>query len=113
MEYELILCVINKGFAEQVMDSATEAGARGGTVLNARGTAREEAEKFFNISINPEKEIVMIIVDKTIKEDILKNIYENCGLDTPGQGIIFSVPVEDVLGLNPIDLTKEEIEDEE
>ena len=59
-EYELVICIVNAGYAETVMDAAKDVGARGGTVINARGTANKEAEKIFNIAIQPEKEIVMI-----------------------------------------------------
>ena len=71
----------------------------GGTVLNARGTAREDAEKLFNISIQPEKEIVLILASNDIKDNILHAIYQNVGLNTSAQGIAFSLPVDDVVGL--------------
>ena len=54
-KYEVILCVINAGFSELVMDAAKEVGARGGTVIHARGTANKEAEQFFHITINTDK----------------------------------------------------------
>ena len=53
--HELIICIVNNGFSDTVMEAAKEAGARGGTVLNARGTANKEAEAFFHIAIQPEK----------------------------------------------------------
>ncbi len=99
MKYELIMCIVNAGYSYNVMSVAKECGARGGTVLNARGTAKEEAEKLFNIAITPEKEIVMILVEENIKDDILHALYKNVGLNTAGQGIAFSVPVDDVVGL--------------
>ena len=98
--HEVIFCIVNTGFADEVMDAAREFGARGGTVIRARGTANQEAEKIFNIAIQPEKEIVMILVDSKIKNDILHALYKAVGLKTPGQGIAFSVPVEDVVGLS-------------
>jgi len=98
-EYELILCIVNQGFSEEVMDAAKDCGARGGTVINARGTAKSEAEALFHINISPEKEIVMILSKVDIKDDILKAIYTKVGLNSPGQGIAFSVPVDDVVGL--------------
>ena len=55
--HEVIFCLVNTGFSDAVMDAARDAGARGGTVIHARGTANKEAEKFFNISIQPEKEL--------------------------------------------------------
>lgn len=99
-KFELIMCIINQGFAENVMQAARECGASGGTILNARGTAREEAEAMFNITITPEKEVVFILVPEKNKEDILHSIYQKCGLNSPGQGIAFSLPVDDVVGIN-------------
>ena len=99
-KFELIMCIINQGFAENVMQAARECGASGGTILNARGTAREEAEAMFNITITPEKEVVFILVPIDNKDDILHALYQKCGLNSPGQGIAFSLPVDDVVGLN-------------
>ncbi len=99
-KHEVIFCIVNSGFSDEVMTAAKKFGARGGTVIRARGTANLEAEKLFNIAIQPEKEIVMILVEKKIKNDILHALYSAVGLDTAGQGIAFSVPVESVVGLN-------------
>lgn len=101
IKHEVILCIVNTGFSETVMEAAKDAGARGGTILNARGTANKEAESFFKIAIQPEKEIVMILVDSKIKDDVLHALYQKAGLDTMGQGIAFALPVEDVVGLTP------------
>ena len=98
-KHEAIFCIVNSGYSEAVMDAAKKAGARGGTIINARGTAGKEAETFFHIAIQPEKEIVMILVPKEIKDNILNALYEAVGLDSAGQGIAFSVPVESVVGL--------------
>ena len=100
-EYEVIIVIVNAGFADDVMSAARECGAKGGTVINARGTAREEAEKAYGIVIAPEKELVLILVDKDVKEPILHAVYKKVGLNTPGQGIAFCLPVDDVIGLTP------------
>lgn len=97
--YEVIFCIVNSGFSDEVMTLARSCGARGGTVINARGTASEEAEKKYNISIHPEKEIVMILVDVNIKEEIFIALNEKMGILTEAQGIVFSLPVDDVAGL--------------
>ncbi|MCI5745923.1 MAG: P-II family nitrogen regulator [Erysipelotrichaceae bacterium] len=96
-EYELIMCIVNNGFSDEVMDVAKQLGATGGTIIHARGTTSKEAEKIFNITIEPEKEIVMIIVDKNIKDKILKGLYDNCGNKSKAQGIAFSLPIDDVV----------------
>ena len=99
-KHEVIICIVNSGFSENVMDAARELGARGGTVIRGRGTANAEAETLYGIAIQPEKELVMILVDSSIKDAILHALYKSVGLKTPGQGIAFSMPVEDVVGLN-------------
>ena len=99
-QFEMVFAIVNSGYTEEVMDAVKACGATGGTILNARGTANTEIEKFFGISISSEKELVMIIIPKTIKENVLKAIYEKVGLNTPGQGIAFTVPVDDVVGIN-------------
>lgn len=98
-EHEVIFCVVNAGFADAVMDAAKEYGARGGTVIHARGTANSLAEKKFEIPVQPEKEVVMILVPSSIKDDVLHGLYRSVGLKTPGQGIAFSLPVDAAVGL--------------
>ena len=98
-DHELIICIVNEGFSELVMEAAKDVGAKGGTVVRARGTANKESEELFKITIEPKKEMVMILVPTAIKENVLKMLYEKVGLQTPGQGIAFSMPVDNVIGL--------------
>ena len=91
--YELIVCIVNAGFSQNVMEAARSAGAQGGTILRARGSANPEAEEFFNISIQSDKEMVLILAPKAIKDDILKAIYKDCGLADEARGVAFSLPV--------------------
>ncbi len=107
-QHEVIFCIVNSGYSEAVMDAAKRVGARGGTILNARGTAGKEAETFFHITIQPEKEIVMILVPSSIKEDVLHALYKEAGLDSAGQGIAFSLPVDAVVGISGGESTQKE-----
>ncbi|MBE6960330.1 MAG: P-II family nitrogen regulator [Ruminococcaceae bacterium] len=97
--HEVIFAIVNSGFAEDVMEIAREQGARGGTILNARGVAREEAAAFFGITIHAEKEILMMVVEKDIRDNVLNAIYREMGMAKAAQGIAFSLPVSDVAGL--------------
>lgn len=106
MDYEVVFCIVNNGFSEVVMDVAKKIGARGGTILRARGTANKESENIFNITIHPEKEIVMILIPRDLKANLLHALYQNVGLETPGQGIAFTLPVDDVVGIVNNDTTK-------
>lgn len=98
-DFELIITIVNRGCSDGVMDAAKAAGATGGTILNARGSGVHEAEKFFGVSIQPEKEVILILVKKAQKREVMKEISKNCGLFTEGHGICFSLPVEDVIGI--------------
>ena len=97
--HEVIFAIVNEGFAEEAMAVAREQGARGGTILHARGVAREKEAAFFGIAIHPEKEILMLVVDKTVRDNIFNALYKSMGMDKKAQGIIFALPVSDVAGL--------------
>ena len=95
----LIITITNEGFAETVMNAAKKAGATGGTTINGRGLETEKIVKFLGISIEPEKDIVLILTDEGKKTPIMNEIVDSCGIKTPGAGICFSLPVENVAGL--------------
>jgi len=97
--HEVIFAIVNSGFAEEAMDVARGQGVRGGTILNARGVAREDAAAFFGITIHAEKEILMMVVDKDIRDNVLGALYKEMGMGKKAQGIAFSLPVSDVAGL--------------
>lgn len=98
-EKSLIVAIINKGFSEQVMDAARSAGASGGTILTGRGTCGEDIKKFFSLTIQEEKEALLIVVENAKKNAIMSAIAENGGSGTPAAGIVFSLPVDDTLGM--------------
>ena len=88
--YEMINVIVNKGYAEDAMAAARKAGAGGGTIINARGTAKEGDAKFFGIEIVPEKEMLLIIVPKDKKDEIIKAISDLPCLNKAGSGILFT-----------------------
>ena len=93
--HELISVILNKGYADDAMAAARKAGAGGGTVINARGTAREDDEKFFGVHIVSEKEMLLIVVESEKKAAVLEAIRDlNC-LSQPGSGIAFCSEVND------------------
>lgn len=106
--YEVILAIVNDGFADDVMAVAREQGARGGTIINARGVAREEAAAFFGITVHAEKEIVMMVVPKKIKDNVLNAIYKELGMAKKANGIAFSLPVTDTAGLVEVEEKNEQ-----
>lgn len=98
--YQMINVIVNKGYAEDAMAAARKAGAGGGTIINARGTAKEGDEKFFGAEIVPEKELLMILVPADKKSEIVKAIQDLKCFQKAGTGIVFCNPVHDfeVLG---------------
>ena len=106
--HEVIFAIVNAGFAEDVMDVARENGVRGGTILNARGVVNEDAARFFGITVHADKEILMMVVEKTIRDRVLNAIYKEMGMAKKAKGIAFSLPVSDVAGLVVPEPEKEE-----
>lgn len=102
--YELIISIITKGHFPEVKAAASTAGARGGTLIHALGLGGEEAQKFLGISIQPEKDIILIVVKREEKTKVMKAISEAAGINTQGKGIIFSLPVDSALGLSEVEL---------
>ena len=100
-DHEVIFAIVNSGFAEDVMDIAREQGVRGGTILNARGVVKEDAAAFFGITLHADKEILMMVVEKSIRDNVLNAIYKQMGMAKKAKGIAFSLPVSDVAGLAP------------
>lgn len=98
-EYELIIVVSNFGYTNMIMDAAREAGAGGGTVIHAKGTGMEKAEKFLGVSLAAEKEIIFIVARTVKKTEIMKAVMENAGLESKAKSIVFSLPVADTAGL--------------
>ena len=98
-DHEVVFAIVNAGFAEDVMDIAREQGVRGGTILNARGVVKEEAAAFFGITLHQDKEILMMVVEKSIRDNVLNAIYKQMGMAKKAKGIAFSLPVSDVAGL--------------
>lgn len=97
--HEVIFTIVNSGYAEEAMRVAREQGVRGGTILGARGVVKEDAAAFFGITLHADKEILMMVVDKEIRDNVLNALYKDMGLGKKSQGIVFSLPVSDVAGL--------------
>ena len=100
ISHDLILAIVNQGYSDELMNTAREAGASGGTVINARGQAHEGAVKFFGVSVQDEKEIIFLLTSREKKLPIMRAISETHGLNSKAHGIVFSLPVDDVVGIS-------------
>jgi nitrogen regulatory protein PII len=99
---DVIISILNAGYSDEFMAEARKAGARGGTVFNARGLSAELAKKFLGISVQAEKEIVLILAQNDVKVPIMQAISAGFGTATKAAGLIFSLPVDQVMSLNDI-----------
>ena len=98
-EQELLIVISNQGYSQQVMDAALKAGSRGGTVIHARGTGQEKAERFLGISLASEKDIVLIVTPAEKKAEMMQTIMREAGPETRAKAIVFSLPVTDTAGM--------------
>ncbi|WP_028830270.1 P-II family nitrogen regulator [Proteocatella sphenisci] len=97
--YNSIFVIVERGNAQTVVDVANDAGARGATIINARGAGVHETQKIFAIEIEPEKEIVLLLVDSAKTEKVCEHISNQLELEEPGKGIMFVQGVNKVYGL--------------
>lgn len=99
-KYDLLVCIVNHGESDIVMEVAKGAGATGGTSIRARSLDSDEVEKFFKLMIQPEKDVVLLIVQKEVKHNIMQEICDNILYKTHKKGIVFSLPIDEVIGIN-------------
>jgi nitrogen regulatory protein P-II 1 len=97
--YKLIAAILPKGSTGEVMDAAKEAGAEGGTILLARGTGVNEADRFFGISVRSERELLLILVEPERAQGVLDAVVRAGRLDEPARGIAFVLSVDEVTGI--------------
>lgn len=97
--HELIVTIVTKGEAEKVKQAAEKSGAKGGTMIQGFGLGGEEAAKLLGMSIQAEKDVVLIVADCSDREAIMKAIVDECGIETAARGICFSLPVDSAAGL--------------
>lgn len=97
--YHAITVIVEKGNAEDVIDAATEAGSKGGTIINARGSGIHETSKVFSMEIEPEKEIVLILSESNTTDAITSSIQKELDIEEPGKGIIFVQDINDTYGI--------------
>ena len=100
---ELVIAICSVGYSEIAMDAAKEAGARGGTVTHARGTTSQVAEKRFGVYVTPDKEMILTVVPTKIRDKVLNAIYAAVSQGQPGNCVVFSLPVENTVGIRYMD----------
>lgn len=106
-DVKCIVAIVERGKADKIVEKAKVAGATGASIFYGRGTGETEAKRFLNVHIESSKEMILILSSKDEYKKIMEAIVEAGNLKKPGTGIIFSVPVTDLIGLHH----REEFED--
>ena len=102
-QFEMVFAIVNSGYSGNIMEAVKACGATGGTIINSRGTANTDIEKFFGISICDEKEMLYIVSSRKDRDNIMKAIMERAGGQTKAHGVVFSLPVEKVVGIRGLE----------
>lgn len=99
IKFHLIVTIVNRGYAIEVVEASKLAGAEGGTIINGRGSGIHETAKLFGIPIEPEKDIILTLVETAKTDEVLQAISEKVELEKPGKGIAFVLDVERTVGI--------------
>ena len=101
MEYgvSLVIAIVNQGFSEEVMAAARPAGATGGTVISGRRAGGEETLQLWGFGVQQEREAVLILCRTEEKVAIMEAVRAACGLESEAKGVLLSLPVDSVAGL--------------
>lgn len=102
-EVEMIVAVINRGYSDYVIDASRDAGATGATVLYGRSSIKKDDEFLNGVPLQAEKEIILILVKKSLRKKVMKEISNRTHLQEKGNGVCFCVPVSHVAGLTPFE----------
>lgn len=102
LDMELIVVIVDGGNGHDVIDYAKEAGANGGTILHGRGAGVHDSGKFLGLEIEPEKDVVLVIVPTRFTNRVLDRIGEGIEIRKPGNGIAFSIEISKVIGITKI-----------
>lgn len=100
MKHVMIASIVNQGYSEEVMNAARAAGASGGSILHSRRVGNEKATEFWGLSVQEEKEIILILANAENKLAIMQAISDACGIRSDAKGIVVSLPIDAVIGLN-------------
>lgn len=101
-DFELIITIVNKGQSDKVVEASRQGGAKGGTIIYGKGTRYKQGDSVLGIDLKSEKEIIFTIVSSNQKNEIMKLITDKADLNTTGQGLCFSLPINSIVGSKKI-----------
>ncbi|MDL2324946.1 P-II family nitrogen regulator [Ruminococcaceae bacterium OttesenSCG-928-A16] len=95
--------IVNAGHVDDVMEVARKAGARGATIINARGESSRH-EVFMGITVDLEKEIILCVIEEETADKVMEAIREKKGVKTPAHSVCFTIPVDKIVGIAPAEI---------
>ena len=104
--YHLLITIVVEGYAEKVMSVAKKSGANGGTLIKGREVGTKGGFKFFNVEVEPEKDILLIVCKENDKNKIMTSILEKYGANTEAKGVCITLPIDNVVGMDLSDAKK-------
>lgn len=102
INHEVIVTIVKRGYGDYVISAAKEEGATGATIISGRGTSPSKEKQILGISISPEKDVVLILVDKAMRKKVMQAIVKATNLKSESTGISFSLPVTNAAGISEI-----------
>ncbi len=102
-DVEMIVAMINRGYSDFVIDASRDAGATGATVLYGRSSIKKDDDFLNGVPIQAEKEIILILVKKSLRKKVMQEISHRTHLQEKGNGVCFCLPVSSVMGLTPFE----------
>ncbi len=102
INHEVIVTIVKRGYGDYVISAAREQGATGATIISGRGTSPSKEKQILGISIQPEKDVVIILVDKSMRKSVMQAIVKATNLNNESTGVSFSLPVTNAAGLTQI-----------
>ena len=93
-----LFIIVNAGYSSDIVEIAREAGARGATILNARGSSAKSSQTIMGITVDSEKEIILCLSEEATAKRIMAAVKEKAGYGTPAHSVCFVMPVEKMIG---------------
>lgn len=97
-KHTLLLVIVDKDHGESVVKIAQDSGIFGGTIIKGRGTA-QNAKTVLDMVVEPEKEAVIILLEKEKAIEVSSLLNEKLSLTMPNKGFLVKLPVSNTVGL--------------
>jgi nitrogen regulatory protein PII len=102
--HELVIAVVNEKYSDVALEAARSAGATGATMFHTRSTDNAKIEQAMGTAIPEETDTLFFLTTSEYKLKIMEAIRDTAGLKTEGSAVIFSMPVDEIIGIGRYDV---------